>query len=221
MWEYTIEAMEYFATMYQTMMKQALLQRVYPYGNPNVTGQGDKYASGDLYNSITATVEIDANGEPVIYVEYLDYYFNVNRGRQPGGKKVPIAPLLSWIRIRGIKPDDTFATKSLAYAINNKRKKTNKKPIPLDILKKWIEKKGIRLSEDQKTMSLAFAIQQNIFRYGIRPANIYDRGLDAFEDQLDNPPPNLSEELERVYAAMAEDINMLIEKTITKEIPTT
>jgi len=226
-WEYTVEAMQYFATMYQTMMKKALIERIYPYGNPDVKGVGDKYASGDLYNSITATVEIDTNGEPVIYVEYLDYYVNVNRGRQPGAKKVPIAPLLEWINIRGIKTDDSFGTKSIAYAINNSRKKKNKHAIPIDILKKWIESKGIKLSEEQKTMSLAFAIQQNIFRYGIRPANvtgvgnITDVALDNFEDQLDNPPPDLNEELEKVYEAMATDINLLLDNILTREIPTT
>lgn len=202
-------------------MKEALLKKIYYYGNPDIKGRGDKYASGNLYNSIKTSVEIDSNGEPVILVEYADYYNYVNIGRRANAKKVPISSLLSWIRIRGIQPDDSFGTKSLAYAINNKRKKDNKKPIPLDILKKWIESKGIRLSEEQKTMSLAFAIQQNIFRYGIKPTNIYDVGLKGFEDQIDNPPPGLSQELERVYEAMAEDINILIENTLTKEIQTT
>lgn len=220
-WQYTIEALEYFAVMYQEMMKKALLEKIYPYGNPDIKGTGDKYASGNLYNSIRASAEIAGDGEPVILVEYLDYYTNVNRGRQPNTKRVPIAPLLSWIKIRGIQPDDSFGTKSLAYAINKSRKNKSKKPIPLDVLRNWIEKKGIKVSEEQKTMSLAFAIQQNIFRYGIRPSNIYDVGLTNFEDQIDNPPEGLEKEFEKVYQAMAEDINLLIENTFTKEITTT
>lgn len=219
-WEFTYQATEYFATMYQAMMKQALIKRIYPYGNPEAKGVGDKIASGDLYNSIQAYVELGPDGSPIIVVEYLDYYNYVNTGRRPNTKKVPVQSLLNWIKIRGIKTDRQFEINSLAHSINKGREKKNKHKLPLDVLKAWIEKKGIRMEEEKKTLSLAFAIQQNIFRYGIRPTNIYDVGLNNFEDQIDNPPPNLERELERVYQAMEEDINILIENILTKEIPT-
>lgn len=219
-WEFTYQATEYFATMYQAMMKKALLQKIYPYGNPDAKGVGDKYASGDLYNSIQAYVEVGQNGEPVIVVEYLDYYNYVNAGRRPGTKKVPTSALIDWIKIRGIKTDRQFEINSLAYSINAGRAKRNKHKLPLDVLKAWIEKKGIRMEEEKKTLSLAFAIQQNIFRYGIRPSNIYDVGLDNFEDQIDNPPAEMEAELEKIYEAMSEDINILLENILTKEIPT-
>ena len=219
-WEYTIEAMQEIATMFQSMLKQALLQKIYPYGNPDQKGTGDKYASGNLYNSIQALVEIDPNGEPTILLEYLDYYDWVNRGRLPGVKRVPTSALIQWIKVRGITVSDDFGTNSIAYAINKSRKNKNKKPLPLDVLREWIKSKGIRLSEEKKTLSLAFAIQQNIFRYGIRPSNIYDRGLDNFGDILDNPPDNLSAELNQLYQAMAEDVNLLLENILTKQIQT-
>ena len=219
-WEFTYQATEYFATMYQAMMKQALLQKIYPYGNPDVKGVGDKVASGELYDSIQAYVEVGSDGQPVIIIEYLDYYNYVNTGSRPNTKKDPVQSLINWIKIRGIRTDRQFEINSLAYSINAARAKKDKHKLPLDVLRAWIEKKGIRMDEERKTLSLAFAIQQNIFRYGIRPTNIYDVGLNNFEDQIDNPPPNLERELERVYQAMEEDINILIENILTKEIPT-
>lgn len=218
-WEYTIQAMQEVATMFQVMMKQALLQKIYPYGNPDQKGSGDKYASGNLYNSIQAIVEVDPNGVPQIVLEYLDYYDWVNEGRLPGVKRVPTSALINWIKVRGITVDDDFGTNSIAYAINKSRKNKNKKPLPLNILREWIRSKGIKLSEEKKTLSLAFAIQQNIFRYGIRPAAIYDTGLSSFADTLDNPPDNLNGELEQLYQAMAEDINILVENIIRNQIP--
>lgn len=219
-WEFTIEATQEIATLFQVMMKEALLKKIYPYGNPNPSGAGDKVASGNLYNSIQAIVEVDPNGIPVIVLEYLDYYDWVNEGRMPGVKRVPTSALINWIQIRGIKTDENFGTNSIAYAINKSRKNKNKKPIPLGILREWVKSKGLRLSEEKRTLSLAFAIQQNIFRYGIRPAAIYDVGLTSFADTVDNPPPNLSAELEQLYKAMAEDVNLLVENILRNQIPT-
>lgn len=218
-WEYTIEAMQEVATVFQVMLKEALIKKIYPYGNPQ-SGTGDKYASGNLYNSIQTFVEIDPNGEPTILVEYLDYYDFVNAGRLPGVKRVPTSALIDWIRIRGIRTSDDFGTNGIAYAINKSRKNKGKKPLPLNVLKEWIKKKGLKMSEEKKTLSLAFAIQQNIYKFGIRPTNIYDRGIDGFANIVDNPPPDLEYELERVYQAMSEDINLLLDNILTKSIPT-
>ena len=218
-WEYTIEAMQEVATVFQVMLKEALIKKIYPYGNPQ-SGTGDKYASGNLYNSIQTFVEIDPNGEPTILVEYLDYYDNVNLGRFAGVKRVPTSALIDWIRIRGIRTSDDFGTNGIAYAINKSRKNKGKKPLPLNVLKEWIKKKGLKMSEEKKTLSLAFAIQQNIYKFGIRPTNIYDRGIDGFANIVDNPPPDLEYELERVYQAMSEDINLLLNNILKNSIPT-
>ena len=70
-------------------------------------------------------------------------------------------------------------------------------------------------------MSLAWAIQTNIFKYGIRPANIYDKTLDSIEDLFDNPPAEIQAEIDELVEAMAGDINNLILQTIEDEIKTT
>ena len=72
---------------------------------------------------------------------------------------------------------------------------------------------------------MAFAIQRNIFKYGVKPANIYDRGLDGIEDYFidfpNNLPPDLRSAGQNLFEAMAEDINVFVDQTITKEIITT
>jgi hypothetical protein len=74
-------------------------------------------------------------------------------------------------------------------------------------------------------LSLAFAIQTNIYKYGIRPANIYDRGFDDLEDLFTNFPNNLPLELqaeaEELFEAVADDIvNKFLEQTLEVQIKT-
>lgn len=185
MWEYTDEALQHLGDLFVKQLKQKIKEKIYPYGNPNVKGDGDKYASGNLYNSISAEVVQTKDGA-VLEISYADYFKYVNKGRKIGKKKVPIKALLKWISLRGIRG-------------RNKRGQF----IP--------------------NLSFAFAIQQNIFKYGIRPADIYDKGLDDLEDTFNNLPTNLPPTLtgayNELYEAMGEDINKFIEATIEKEIP--
>jgi hypothetical protein len=159
----------------------------YPYGYPNERGAGDKIASGQLYDSIDYDVEYATDGTPMGILYYADYFKYVNRGRQPGAKKVPIQPLLDWISIKGIN-----ATNENGLAI--------------------------------PPLSLAFAIQQNIFRYGIRETNIYNKALDDFENIFDDFPNNLPEDLriqaEQLFEEIAEDINIFYEQKLKIELPT-
>jgi hypothetical protein len=70
-------------------------------------------------------------------------------------------------------------------------------------------------------LSLAFAIRENIFKYGIRPADIYDKGLDSLEAILENPPPELAQVYADLYAAIENDIvNFVDANLVTKEIET-
>jgi hypothetical protein len=74
------------------------------------------------------------------------------------------------------------------------------------------------------TTNLAWAIQTNIFKYGVRPTNIYDAGISDLEQYFDdfpnNLPPDLLAEGADIFEAVAEDINNFIEQTLTKEIET-
>jgi hypothetical protein len=183
----TERALNKFGELFTQHLKQKLQERIYPYA-PGYNGGGvqrglsNKVATGKLLNSIDYSVEIDANGDPTLVMTYLDYFDNVNWGRRPNKKKVPISNILEWIRVRGIRgrnPRGQF--------------------IP--------------------NLSFAFAIQTNIYKFGIKPANIYDKGLDGLLDFVDNPPPELADEWQDVYDMIAEDVNKFLEQTITVTIP--
>jgi hypothetical protein len=185
----TERALNRFGELFTQHIKQKLQQSIYPYA-PGYNGggtirpgsPGNKVATGRLLNSIDYSVEIDLNGDPTLVLTYLDYFDNVNWGRRPKKKKVPITNILEWIGIRGIA------------AQNNQ---------------------GIPISP----LSLAFAIQTNIYKFGIKPTNIYDKGLDGLLDFVDNPPPELADEWQDVYDMIAEDVNKFLEQTITVTIP--
>lgn len=187
MYQLTERALQLLMNLFIEKIKERLLAKDYPYGNPEVKGVGNKYASGQLYNSINGSVEIGPNGEPIAVIEYADYFNNVNFGRRAGVKRVPLSALIEWIKIRGLKGRD---------------------------------KKGRFMS----TTNLAWAIQTNIFKYGVRPANIYDAGISDleqyFNDFPNNLPPDLLAEGADIFEAVAEDINVFIEQTLTKEIET-
>jgi len=224
MFELTDRELQRFGTFLVTLMKKKIKEKIYPYGNP-VRSRGNKYATGQLYNSLTATVIPGQNDNPSeLVITYQDYFKNVNLGREAGKKKVPIFNLLQWIKIRGIKRSLEQQQKGIAYAINNSRKKNNKHKIPFPVLEEWVRGKGLRQSEKEANMSLAFAIQANIFRYGIRSANIYDKALNDFANVLDDLPRNLPQELRDEYQALInaveEDVNLFIDRTLDKEIKT-
>ena len=98
--------------------------------------------------------------------------------------------------------------------------------VPLSALLNWIKIRGIKGRNNKGRFitdrSLAFGIQTNIFKYGIRPTNIYDRGLDAIEDYFDDFPNNLPPEMravgEQLFEAVAQDINNFIDKTLEAEL---
>ena len=122
MWEGTEEELQELGEIFVEHYQQILTQKKYPFGNPNIRGMGNKYATGALYNSLKAKVQNTTRGLQ-LEITYLDYYKNVNFGRRPGGKKVPISALMEWIKVRGIRRRDArgrFAAggiKGLAFAI--------------------------------------------------------------------------------------------------------
>ena len=178
----TTEALEEYGKLFTGYLKKEIQKKQFPYGNPNQRGLGNKVASGKLLNSIDYEVITGSDGSPTLEISYIDYFENVNLGRRPEKKRVPIKAILDWIKVRGLKGRN---------------------------------KKGQFIPN----LSFAFAIQTNIFKFGIRPSNIYDKGLDGLLDLVDNPPAELQGELQEIYNMIAEDVNNFIERTITKELP--
>ena len=194
MFELTEEALELLIQKFVENIKKQFATEQFPYapgykGGGTTRGMSNKIASGMLYDSIQGGVEIGTDGNAYAVLYYADYFKYVNEGRRPERKRVPLSALLQWIKIRGIKP---------------KNYKGRGRP----------SKKG--------QLNMAFAIQTNIYKYGIKPANIYDKGLDGIEDLFDDFPNNLPPEMraigEHLFEAIADDINLFIEKTLEAEL---
>lgn len=162
----------------------------------NKIKQSKKVASGFLLNSIGYKVIIDTDGEPILEISYADYFKYVNQGRKARGNDRPIS------------------------AANG--------AVPIPALLDWIKIKGIQPKGTQgkpsTPLSLAFAIRASIWKKGIKPTNIYDKSLTRLEDMLDPTristatPPELRMELESIYAAAREDINIIVENMIDREL---
>lgn len=153
-------------------------------------------ASGNLLNSISYRVVRDSDGEPSLQINYADYWKYVNKGRKARGNDRPISP-------------------------NNK---SAGKPgaVPIPALKLWIEQKGIAGGDE--SLSLAFAIRASIWKKGIRPRNFFDRSVTTLENMLDpnrlpaGTPPELRRELETIFEAAREDVNIILDKMIKNEL---
>lgn len=110
MFELSEIELQRLGTLFINFFKQKLQQKIYPYGNPQ-RGVGDKVPTGQLLNSLTATVIPKQDGGFELVITYMDYFKNVNLGRRPGVGLVPIPALLDWIKVRGIrgrKPNGQF-----------------------------------------------------------------------------------------------------------------
>jgi hypothetical protein len=183
MWDLTEQELLSLGEAFEAQYKKILKQKIYPYGNPE-RGRGNKIATGNLYNSFKVKVVEDNEGLK-LQVSYLDYFNYVNFGRRPGGKKVPIKALLSWIKVRNLRFRD----------------------------EKGKFKKGSQ-------MKLAWAIQTNIHKFGIRPANLFDKAYDSLEDTLINPPPQMARYYNLLYDAIGNDVENFIDKTVRELIKT-
>jgi hypothetical protein len=127
-------AMAQLAAMFQQTLKNNLA-KPYPY-SPGFFGQKPskgirdmKKKTGNLYNSINVSFDPDAN---MMRIQMLDYWKNVNDGRQPG-TYVPLEPLKKWIKIKGLNRDPKgrfkkFNIKSVAFAISKSIKENGIQP---------------------------------------------------------------------------------------------
>jgi hypothetical protein len=139
--------------------------------------------------------------------------------------KVASGKLLNSLSVKlipssGTKPAELQITYQDYFKYVNLGRKKGKKLVPIPAILEWIKIKNIK-GRNKKgrfipRLSFAYAIQQNIFKYGIRPANIYDKGLDSLEDIFENPPPELTEAYNELYAAIENDVVNFIESNITE-----
>lgn len=85
----------------------------------------DRKATGNLINSISTKYTLNGN-EVICTIELEHYYYWLEHGRKPTseGKHCPIEPIITWIKAKGIVPEERkgfLPTETqLAYAIRTK-----------------------------------------------------------------------------------------------------
>ena len=191
MFELTEHALQLLIKKFVDEIKKQIITKQFPYA-PGYNGGGTTRGVGDK----------KATGQ----------LYNSIKGDVEMGKDGPYA-VLSYV--------DYFK-----YV--NEGRRPNVRRVPIKDLLDWIKIRGVRFRNEKgrfkkgSNLNMAFAIQTNIFKYGVKPANIYDKGLDGIEDYFvdfpNNLPPDLRAAGQHLFEAMAEDINVFVEQTITNEI---
>lgn len=134
----TKQQIQILGTKFVNKIKERIKADIYPQGRgykgkrPGTGRTGNKVATGQLLNSITATAFEVAPGEYALEFTYMDYFKVVNLGRRPKKKRPPIPAIFDWIKVRGItgrdKNGNELPTLSLAFAIATNIKKFGIEP---------------------------------------------------------------------------------------------
>ena len=114
-------------------IQNALSKKVYPFGVGKNKGIGNKIASGNLRNSVQATVKQGTEGFDVIEISMAEYGQWVQSGRLPGKKGIPISVIEKWIKQRKLKGRNQktgryITDRSFAFAIQTNIKKFGIQP---------------------------------------------------------------------------------------------
>ena len=123
--------LEEIAPIIVETIQNALSKKIYPFGTK---GQKDnKIASGNLRNSVQATVKQGTEGVDVIEISMAEYGQWVQSGRLPGKKGIPISVIEKWIKQRRLKGRNQksgryITDRSFAFAIQTNIKRFGIQP---------------------------------------------------------------------------------------------
>lgn len=124
--------LEAVAPIIEQIIKETLEEKRYKFGFANYKGISNKVATGRLRDSVQVKVGTDTQSKAVLQVLMIDYAQYVQAGRLPNQKMVPIQPLLTWIKARGLKGRDKrgrfISNRSFAFAIATNIKKFGIRP---------------------------------------------------------------------------------------------
>lgn len=196
-YELTEDALNLMGNILIGKIRQEMLKRQFPYGNPKEKNKGDKFATGSLYRDLQFRIEYPQGGgllgtSPGIIIssgqnlpgKNYNLFDVVSYGVPKNKARPPVDTILEWIKIRGLRPRD---------------------------------KKGRFLSNtEQNMLSLAWAVKTNIFKYGIRPANLLGEGKRSMNELFQDPPPWLEAEINRILVAVGGDIENFFDNIIEK-----
>ena len=125
--------LEKIAPILEQIIKDAIAEKVYPFGFGKYKGTSNKIASKKLYDSIKVNA-VKKSGMFVLQVIMIEYGQYVQAGRKPGNGYVPIKSLLEWIKDRKLKGRNKqgqyISNESFAFAIRSNIRKFGVKPAP-------------------------------------------------------------------------------------------
>ena len=172
------------------------MKKQFPYGRPNKTGDGDKFATGSLYRNLKFEIVYPTGGgllgsSPGIVIstgqnlpgKNYDLFDVVSYGVEKKKARPPHDTILAWVKMRGLKPK---------------------------------EKVEGETNQAKALSSLAWAVKTNIFKYGIRPANLLGEGKRSLAELFQDPPPYLENEINRVLEAMGGDVENFFDNILEK-----
>lgn len=105
-------------------------------------------ATGKLRDSVEYRIKTNAGGSVSLEIWTENYGNFVESGRRPGAKRVPIASLVQWIKVKGLATGDKEMTR-LAFAIQEK------------IYREGVPTSGGKRISGRRTGHLAYVIQSN------------------------------------------------------------
>jgi hypothetical protein len=196
-YELTEDALNFMGNILIDRIRKEMLKKQFPYGNPNEKGKGNKVASGSLLRNLQFRIEYPRGGgllgtSPGIII---------SSGQNLPGKNYNLFDVVS-------------------YGVDK-----NRASPPVDTILGWIKMKGIRPRDkwgrflpntEKNTLSLAWAVKTNIFKYGIRPANLLGEGKRSMNELFQDPPPWLEAEINNILVAVGGDIENFFDNIIEK-----
>lgn len=129
--------LEKIAPILEEIIKEAIAEKVYPFGFGKYRGTSNKIASKKLYDSIKV-VTSKKKDMAILQIIMIDYGQYVQAGRRPGNGYVPIKSLIQWIKDRKLKGRNKqgqyISNESFAFAIRSNIRKFGIRPAPfLDV----------------------------------------------------------------------------------------
>lgn len=192
----TEQALNVMGNLLIERIRKEILKPQYPYGRPNIKGEGNKYASGSLYKNLQFRIEYPTGGgllgtSPGIIIstgqnlpgKNYDLFDVVSYGVLPKKARPPHDTILAWIKMRGITPK------------RNVEGETNKA---------------------KALSSLAWAVKTNIFKYGIRPANLLGEGKRSLAELFQDPPPWLENQINEIVDSIGGDVENFFDNILEK-----
>lgn len=186
-YELTIPVLNRLGQILTERIKREIRKKQFPYGHPT-RGTGDKYASGGLYNSVSYKIIQPQGGALLGTGPALVFDF----GDTLPGKNYTLFDVVNF----GVKKNRTYGPRAEA-------------------LLPWMRLRGLKPRDkqgrflpatDENMLSLAWAIKTNLWKYGIRPANLIGKGYKNVEELFERPPQYMQDEINDLFEAIGGDV---------------